>query len=421
MAAGLVLGRRRGDDRERAHRLVRARRRRTARCCRSRSSCSSSRCGPSWKPSRSSSDGARRPHRRRARRGGPRRARGVDAPAHGAAVALVVLAALVPAVAPSWVHVDSMANGFYLALAATGLWLTVGARRDAVARAGRVHGDRRVHRRAAHGEGRLAGASRRRSSACSPRPRGGVLAGAGVVRLRPVFIAVTTWILTWAVTIFLLAFRSVSGGAQGLVVAVGHLGDGALRARPRAARRRRARRRVARARRAGDRASRRAAGAGRLLRRSASRPRGAGSARSSPRRRSAVWPAGSRCSSQASRTRASTGRTSRSSSSSRCCSAASRRRSGRPPASPGSALVTGAAGVLGSLEGVESARFDPMLAALLLLAVLALGGEGIVPLVRARLVERRREQRRRGGRRRSSPLPPSAARAPGRRSSSPSR
>ena len=47
---------------------------------------------------------------------------------------------------------------------------------------------------------------------------GGVLAGVGVVRLRPVFIAVTTWILTWTVAIFLLAFRSVSGGAQGIVV-----------------------------------------------------------------------------------------------------------------------------------------------------------------------------------------------------------
>src|SRR5262249_62087911 len=50
---------------------------------------------------------------------------------------------------------------------------------------------------------------------------GGVLAGAGVVRLRPVFIAVTTWILTWTVTIFLLAFRSVSGGAQGLLLPAG--------------------------------------------------------------------------------------------------------------------------------------------------------------------------------------------------------
>ena len=38
------------------------------------------------------------------------------------------------------------------------------------------------------------------------------------MRLRPVFIAVTTWILTWTVALFLLAFRSVSGGAQGLLV-----------------------------------------------------------------------------------------------------------------------------------------------------------------------------------------------------------
>jgi ABC-type branched-subunit amino acid transport system ATPase component len=55
----------------------------------------------------------------------------------------------------------------------------------------------------------------------------------------------------------------------------------------------------------------------------------------------------------------------------------------------GLALVTGAAGVLGALEGVESARFDPMLAALLLLAVLALGGEGVVPLLRGLITRRR--------------------------------
>jgi branched-chain amino acid transport system permease protein len=49
------------------------------------------------------------------------------------------------------------------------------------------------------------------------------------------------------------------------------------------------------------------------------------------------------------------------------------------------AAVTGFAGLLGALEGVARERFDPMLAALLLLAVLALGGEGIVPAVRERL------------------------------------
>ena len=57
--------------------------------------------------------------------GAARDARSAWTHRHTAAVALVALAALLPAVAPSWVHVDSMANNFYLALAATGLWLTV--------------------------------------------------------------------------------------------------------------------------------------------------------------------------------------------------------------------------------------------------------------------------------------------------------
>jgi branched-chain amino acid transport system permease protein len=51
------------------------------------------------------------------------------------------------------------------------------------------------------------------------------------------------------------------------------------------------------------------------------------------------------------------------------------------------AVVTGAADLLANLEGVESARFNPMLASLLLLTVLALGGEGIVPAVRRRLTK----------------------------------
>ena len=79
------------------------------------------------------------------------------------------------------------------------------------------------------------------------------------------------------------------------------------------------------------------------------------------------------------------------------------------------ALVTGAAGALGSLEGVASERFDPMLAALFLLAVLALGGVGIVPAVRRRFEEPRTSLDRgspAGGRRppRSSRGPPPRAR-----------
>ena len=52
--------------------------------------------------------------------------------------------------------------------------------------------------------------------------------------------------------------------------------------------------------------------------------------------------------------------------------------------------MTGAAGLLGDVEGVESARFDPMLAALLLLAVLALGGEGMVTALRGLLARPRK-------------------------------
>ena len=63
---------------------------------------------------------------RRALGGAVHDARTAWTPWHTAAVALVVLAALVPAAAPAWVHVDSMADRFYVALAATGLWVSVG-------------------------------------------------------------------------------------------------------------------------------------------------------------------------------------------------------------------------------------------------------------------------------------------------------
>jgi branched-chain amino acid transport system permease protein len=134
----------------------------------------------------------------------------------GAAV-LVALAALVPAVAPSWVHVDSLANGFYLALAATGLWITVA-----------LAGMPSLGQGAFMGIGAFTVALLTAKAGWPALPAtligvlgagsAGVVAGIGVVRLRPVFIAVTTWILTWTVVLFLLAFRSVSGGAQGVLV-----------------------------------------------------------------------------------------------------------------------------------------------------------------------------------------------------------
>ena len=157
----------------------------------------------------------------------------------------------------------------------------------------------------------------------------GILAGIGVVRLRPVFIAVTTWILTWTVTLFLLAFRSVSGGAQGIVVPSGLSVDahyevalallvvtiaiGALFGRSGAGIELRAARQVPAAA-AGVAAARRRLGAVASLRAAAS-------------------PAGSRSNSPESPTQVSTGRISRSVSSSPCSSAVSRRRSALRPAS----------------------------------------------------------------------------------------
>ena len=169
----------------------------------------------------------------------------------------------------------------------------------------------------------------------------GVLCG-GVVRLRRAFVAVSTWLLAWLVWLYLLAFPSVSGGSQGLILPPRSLlgldatptvhfevalALTALTALAVAAVRRGApglelsgcaRRRPWR--------PRSASGS----------PRG-GSARSRRPRRSPGWRAGSPCSCRRSPTRSATTRSSRSSCSWRCCSAAPRRRwarGRRDPARP---------------------------------------------------------------------------------------
>jgi branched-chain amino acid transport system permease protein len=310
-----------------------------------------------------------------------REARAAWRPWHAAAVALVVLVAIVPAVAPSWVHVDSLANGFYLALAATGLWITVG-----------LAGMPSLGQGAFMAIGAFTVTLLTAKAGWPALPAtligvlaagvAGVIAGVGVVRLRPVFIAVTTWILTWTVALFLLAFRSVSGGAEGIVVpatlsvdahyevalallvaailAVASLARGGVGIELRAARQM-----PAAAAALGVATARRRLGAfvasaaiGGLAGGLAVQLAGVADAGEygpylSFRLFVAVLIGGAA--------------------------------SALGPAAgiAGLALVTGGAGLLGSVENVEAARFDPMLAALLLLAVLALGGEGIVPLLRS--------------------------------------
>ena len=318
-----------------------------------------------------------------------REARAAWRPWHAVAAVFLVLAALLPLAAPSWVHVDSLANGFYLALAATGLWITVG-----------LAGMPSLGQGAFMAIGAFTVAILTAKAGWPAFPAtlvgvvaagaAGILAGVGVVRLRPVFIAVTTWILTWTVTLFLLAFRSVSGGAQGIVVPSGLSVDahyevalallaiaivvGASLARAGAGIELRAARQVPAAASAlGVATARRRLGAfvasaaiGGLAGGLAVQLAGVADAGEygpylSFRLLVAVLIGG-------------------------VASAF-----GPAAGVAGLALVTGAAGLLGAVEGVESARFDPMLAALLLLAVLALGGEGIVPLLRALFPRPRRE------------------------------
>jgi branched-chain amino acid transport system permease protein len=334
-----------------------------------------------------------------------REARAAWRPWHAVAAVFLVLAALVPLAAPSWVHVDSLANGFYLALAATGLWITVG-----------LAGMPSLGQGAFMAIGAFTVAILTAKAGWPAFPAtlvgmvaagaAGILAGIGVVRLRPVFIAVTTWILTWTVTLFLLAFRSVSGGAQGIVVPSGLSVDahyevalallaitivvGASLARAGAGIELRAARQVPAAAAAlGVATARRRLGAfvasaaiGGLAGGLAVQLAGVADAGEygpylSFRLLVAVLIGG-------------------------VASAF-----GPAAGVAGLALVTGAAGLLGAVEGVESARFDPMLAALLLLAVLALGGEGIVPLLRSLFPRPRREFERR-----ESPLAATPRRSP---------
>jgi branched-chain amino acid transport system permease protein len=132
------------------------------------------------------------------------------------ALAAVTLAALVPFLSLPGVRLDSLADTVYLAVAATGLGLTVGAAglpslgAGAFMAVGAFTSSLLVARSGWPLEPAvLAGAAAALVA--------GLISG-GVVRLRRAFVAVGTWLLAWLVWFFLLAFPSVSGGAQGLIV-----------------------------------------------------------------------------------------------------------------------------------------------------------------------------------------------------------
>jgi branched-chain amino acid transport system permease protein len=128
----------------------------------------------------------------------------------------LALAAAVPFLSLPGVHVDALADTVYLALAATALGLTVGSAglpslgTGAFMAIGAFTSALLVARSGWPVEpAALAGAA---------AALGAALLLGGVVRLRRAFVAVSTWLLAWLVWLFLLAFPSVSGGSQGLIL-----------------------------------------------------------------------------------------------------------------------------------------------------------------------------------------------------------
>jgi branched-chain amino acid transport system permease protein len=136
---------------------------------------------------------------------------------HTGAVALFAVACGLPWYAPSWIRIDELAGWGYLALAATGLVLTVG-----------------IAGLPSLGQGSFMSIGAFATALLSARAGwpveatipvavaasliAGLLAGLVVIRLAPLFLAVSTWILTWLVVLVALAFPGVSGGSQGYVV-----------------------------------------------------------------------------------------------------------------------------------------------------------------------------------------------------------
>jgi branched-chain amino acid transport system permease protein len=144
------------------------------------------------------------------------------------AVALAVaVAALVPPALGSLIRLDALAATLYLAVAAVGLGLTVGragipslAQGAFMGIGAFVAAPLRSGGHASAIVAALAGAAAASAA--------GALAGAGVVRLRPVFVAVGTWVLSWLLAFALVSFPSLSGGVEGRPVPQGDVAGIAL-------------------------------------------------------------------------------------------------------------------------------------------------------------------------------------------------
>src|SRR3954447_18089339 len=129
----------------------------------------------------------------------------------------VAVIALLPALGLSFARVQDLAGWFYLALAASGLVLAVGF--------GGVPslGQGGFMRMCALPTAVLAGRAGWPAMAALPVAVAvsillGLLTGMALVRLPRVFVAVSTWLLTWLVALAAAEFPWLSGGSQGFVV-----------------------------------------------------------------------------------------------------------------------------------------------------------------------------------------------------------
>ena len=135
-----------------------------------------------------------------------------------AALALLLAAACgLPWFAPGWVHVDVLAAWLYLALAATGLGLTAGfAGLPSLAQGAFMSVG-------AFATALLSARAGWPAEATIPVAVGAALVLAFgsalvLVRLPPLFLAVSTWLLAWLVLLAATEFPSVAGGSQGYTV-----------------------------------------------------------------------------------------------------------------------------------------------------------------------------------------------------------
>ncbi|HXV02819.1 MAG TPA: ATP-binding cassette domain-containing protein [Gaiellaceae bacterium] len=131
------------------------------------------------------------------------------------AAALLAAAALVPFVLPGSVRLDGLAETVYLAAAAIGLGFAIGiGGMPSIAQGAFVGVGAVVAAHLAPGWPPLAAALVGGAAAAA----GGVVVAAAIVRFRPVYVAAATWIVTWLFALGLDAFPSISGGAAGLAV-----------------------------------------------------------------------------------------------------------------------------------------------------------------------------------------------------------